>query len=219
MKEASKGIRSYTLRHSRMTPGQARALKEHWSEFGLEVDSGKLNPLQACVLEIGFGMGQSLLEMAEQYPEKLFIGVEVHKPGVGALLKAAAKRNIRNIKVYNQDILVVLNQCIEDNILSKVQIFFPDPWPKNRHKKRRLIQNQFVTLLYQKLRPQGYLHLATDCEDYALHILKVIESLNIFENCAGKDQFSHRMDRPITKFEQKGLNAGRKSWDILFVKP
>jgi tRNA (guanine-N7-)-methyltransferase len=219
MKEASRGVRSYTLRQHRMTPGQAKALKEHWPEYGLNSNSGWLNALRPCVLEIGFGMGQSLMTMAEQYPEKLFVGVEVHKPGIGALLGAAVKRNIKNIRVYNQDILIVLKQNIRDNSLSKTQIYFPDPWPKNRHKKRRLIQTEFVNLIYQKIQPQGYLHLATDCEDYALQMLKVIESLNIFENCAGKGLFSHRMDRPITKFERKGLIAGRKSWDLLFVKP
>lgn len=219
MTKESHAIRSYVRREHRITPGQSRALKEYWNQYGLEVGTGHIEYPGECILEIGFGMGHSLLEMAEKFPDKKFIGVEVHRPGIGALLGAATKRGISNIKIYNADCLCVLKQSIKDESLSQIQIFFPDPWPKNRHRKRRLIQADFAALLLQKLKPNGYLHLATDWQDYAEQMLETIEPIPGFENVAGKGQFlTHRNGRPITKFEQRGLILNQKIWDLLFIK-
>jgi tRNA (guanine-N7-)-methyltransferase len=211
-------IRSYVRRKHRMTPGQARALEEYWPQYGLNVESGWVNCSGECMLEIGFGMGYSLLAMAARHPEKSFIGIEVHRPGIGALLLAAAKQGITNIRVFNEDAVIVLKQCITDKSLSKIQIFFPDPWPKKRHKKRRLIQSDFVTLLQQKLKPGGQLHLATDCADYAQQMLAIVEATPGFENCAGTGQYlSEQNQRPMTKFERRALDEGRIIWDLLFT--
>lgn len=219
MTKESHSIRSYVRREHRITPGQSRALKEHWPQYGLELRSGYIEYPGECILEIGFGMGHSLLEMAEKFPHITFVGIEVHRPGIGALLGAAAKRGLSNIKVYNEDCLCVLKQAIKDECLSRIQIYFPDPWPKKRHHKRRLIQTDFAALLLQKLKPNGYLHLATDCQDYAQQMLQTIEIIPDFKNVAGAGQFlAHRNDRPMTKFEQRGLKLNQKIWDLLFLK-
>lgn len=212
-------IRSYVRREHRITPGQERALEEYWPKYGLDIQTGFWECPKECILEIGFGMGHSLLAMAEKFPEKMFIGVEVHRPGIGALFAAATKRGVNNIKVYCEDCLYVLKQSIKDESLSQIQIFFPDPWPKNRHHKRRLVQPEFTALLLQKLKPNGYLHLATDWQDYAQQMLQIIESVPGFKNEAGKGQFlSHRNDRPLTKFETRGIKLNHKIWDLLFSK-
>lgn len=219
MKESTKSIRSYVRRAHRMTPGQARALQELWPCYGLSVEAGWLDSESEYILEIGFGMGQSLLTMAAQYPEKKFIGIEVHRPGIGALLASAARQNINNVRIYENDAEVILKQCIRNETLSKIQIFFPDPWPKQRHQKRRLIQTEFVRLLEHKLKPGGYLHLATDWQDYAKQMLNIVENMPTFSNCAGAGQYlSHRNGRPLTKFEQRGLNASHPIRDLLFTK-
>jgi tRNA (guanine-N7-)-methyltransferase len=219
MKEATQIVRSFVRREHRMTAGQARALTAHWATYGLKVELGYLELPGECILEIGFGMGRSLLAMAMQYPDKNFIGVEVHRPGIGALLLAAAKQQVTNIRVYNDDAINVIKQCIKNNTLTKIQIFFPDPWPKNRHRKRRLIQPDFIALLQQKLKPGGCLHLATDCRDYAEQMLRIIENNPNFSNCAGSGKYlSHSSGRVVTKFEQRGIEAGRGVWDLLFEK-
>ena len=216
-------IRSFVLRTGRMTPGQQRGLDEHWPRWGLSLDDGALDIAQAfgrtapTVLEIGFGMGASLLQMAQAAPDKNCIGIEVHRPGVGKLLQGMAEQGVDNIRVYCDDAVEVLQRCIAPDSLAAVQIFFPDPWHKKKHNKRRLIQPAFVQLLRDKLQPDGVLHAATDWQDYAEHILAVMTAAEGFSNCA--DGYAPRPEqRPKTKFEQRGERLGHGVWDILFRK-
>jgi tRNA (guanine-N7-)-methyltransferase len=170
------------------------------------------------LLEIGFGSGHSLLAAAMAQPEKNFIGIETHKPGVGTLLLNIHANKIHNIRIYNTDAVEVLAHCIPSQSLHTIQLFFPDPWPKRRHHKRRLIQTEFVKLLLTKLEPDGELHLATDWEDYAIHMMKVLSNLPELINLSGANNFSERsLQRPIiTKFEQQAQRSGRQVYDLRF---
>ncbi len=218
-------IRSFVLRTGRMTDGQKKAYEAAWPNFGLNLSDGLIdNKLvfdRVCpvVLEIGFGMGDSLVEMAEAAPEQNFIGIEVHTPGVGRLLNHVVDKNLNNLRVYCDDAVEVLDQCIADESLNKVQIFFPDPWHKKKHHKRRIIQAAFVQKLRAKLKPGGFIHLATDWEHYAEHMMEVMTAAEGFENICGHEAFSPRPDfRPITKFERRGQRLGHGVWDLLFEK-
>lgn len=171
------------------------------------------------VLEIGFGDGQSLFQMAKANPEKDFIGVEVYRTGVGNLLLALAKEPLPNLRILCADAKEILELYIPDNSLAGIQIFFADPWPKTRHHKRRLVQTTFALLIARKLKTEGQLHLATDWQDYAVHMMKTLSSLDCFQNIAGRGQYMPRPDfRPITKYEQRGLKLGHKTWDLIFKK-
>ena len=218
-------IRSYVLRTGRMTPGQQRAFDENWQRRGLEHSGGPLVFDTAFgrpgprVLEIGFGMGQSLVAMAEAAPATNFIGIEVHKPGVGKLLHSMVEHDVDNIRVYCHDAVEVLRDCIPANSLDTLQIFFPDPWHKKRHNKRRLIQPPFVAHLITKLKPGGVLHLATDWENYADQMMAVLSATDGLTNICGVDQFSPRPEhRPLTKFELRGERLGHGVWDLLFTR-
>lgn len=217
-------IRSFVLRMGRMTQGQQRAVDQFWPQKGLSIEQGMLNSEQVfarqapVILEIGFGMGWSLVAMAKDAPQQDFIGIEVHRPGVGKLLHDMAEQNVENIRVYCDDAVEVLQRCIPDNSLAGVQIFFPDPWHKKRHHKRRLIQPEFVQQLRQKLTIGGVLHVATDWQDYAEHILAVLSSAEGFRNQAEVDYVPRPAYRPITKFEQRGARLGHGVWDLLFEK-
>jgi len=210
-------IRSYVRREGRITTAQQRALQQLLPEYGLSVTDGIIDFCQVfarkapCILEIGFGMGQSLLTMAQTNPDYNFIGVEVYRPGVGVLLLELARQNITNVHVYCADAVEVLERCIPDTSLAKILLFFPDPWPKRRHQKRRIIQTQFIQLLYKKLQINGALHIVTDWEDYAQYILKVMTAIKGFKQ--GIPDW-----RPITKFEQRGVKSGHKIWDLFFIK-
>tara|TARA_R110002073_G_scaffold550_10_gene4579 strand:- start:16229 stop:16915 length:687 start_codon:yes stop_codon:yes gene_type:complete len=218
-------IRSYVLRTGRMTPGQRRAYDEGWQLWGLEYRPeelafdtvfGRPGPR---VLEIGFGMGQSLATMARDNPDTNFIGIEVHRPGVGRLLHSIAEHDIRNVRVYCHDAVEVLRDTIADSSLDTVQIFFPDPWHKKRHNKRRLIQPEFVALLVRKLKPGGVLHLATDWEDYAQQMMGVLSAARGLSNTCGDGVFSPRpTQRPLTKFELRGERLGHGVWDLVFSR-
>jgi tRNA (guanine-N7-)-methyltransferase len=218
-------IRSYVLRTGRMTPGQKRAYEEGWQRWGLAHQNGVLD-FDAVfglagprVLEIGFGMGQSLAEMARASPNANFIGIEVHKPGVGRLLHNIAEYDINNIRVYCHDAVDILRDCIPDVSLDTLQIFFPDPWHKKRHNKRRLIQPEFVAQLVRKLKPGGTLHLATDWEDYAQQMMFVLSDAEGLSNTCGEGEFSTRPEqRPLTKFELRGERLGHGVWDLVFVR-
>jgi tRNA (guanine-N7-)-methyltransferase len=224
-RDKSQRIRSYVLRTGRMTPVQRRALEEHWQRWGLEYDGrelaykavfGRSGPV---VLEIGFGMGQSLVAMAAERPETNFIGIEVHKPGVGKLLHCMEERGVDNIRIYCHDAVEVLRDCIPDASLDVVQIFFPDPWHKKRHNKRRLIQTAFVAQLISKLKPGGILHLATDWEDYARQMMDVLGAAEDLSNTSGDGQFAPRpQHRPLTKFEVRGERLGHGVWDLVFSR-
>ena len=220
-----KTIRSFVRREGRMTDGQTRAIETLWPRFGCVVSEGlfnqqvQFNRTAPLVFEIGFGMGHSLLQMAQAEPKHDFIGVEVHRPGVGRLLQDLEQAQIKNVKVYSEDAVDVLKQCIADSSLSMVQIYFPDPWHKKRHHKRRLIQPAFLELLAQKLKAGGMLHLATDWENYAQHMMEVLSANAHFKNTAGDQQYSPKPERrPNTKFEKRGERLGHGVWDLVFER-
>jgi tRNA (guanine-N7-)-methyltransferase len=218
-------IRSYVLRAGRMTGAQQRAYRDYWPRWGLAHDAGPLDIDAAFgrpgrrVLEIGFGMGQSLVQMAAAAPDSNFIGIEVHRPGVGSLLRRMAEAGVDNIRVYCHDAVEVLEDCIPAASLDAVQIFFPDPWHKTRHHKRRLIQPAFVGLLCRVLGPGGSLHLATDWEHYAEQMLEVLQACPDLDNSAPDGGYVPRpAHRPLTKFERRGERLGHGVWDLVFIR-
>ncbi|UTF58640.1 tRNA (guanosine(46)-N7)-methyltransferase TrmB [Gilvimarinus sp. DA14] len=220
-----KSIRSFVIRAGRMTEGQRKAFEAHWPKYGLSLFDGPLNPEQAfdrqapLVLEIGFGMGDSLREMAINEPEKDFIGIEVHPPGVGRLIYTAAQNEVDNLRVYMADATDVLDDCIADNSISRLQIYFPDPWHKKKHHKRRIVQPEFVQRIRRKLAPGGVLHLATDWENYAEHMKEVMDAAEGYRNTQSDGGYSPRPEyRPITKFEKRGERLGHGVWDLVYKK-
>jgi tRNA (guanine-N7-)-methyltransferase len=216
-------IRSYVLRQGRFTPAQQRAFTEHWPRYGMPIDAGSLDARRTfgrhapLVLEIGFGNGEQLLWSAQHEPEKDFIGIEVHRPGVGRLMNALASRNVDNVRLYNDDAVAVLERCIAPSLLHEVRIYFPDPWPKKRQQKRRLVQPDFCRLLASRVAPNGVLHLATDWADYAEHMHSVLESSPEWRSRAGAARFVVRPDWRIeTHFEKRGRRLGHGVWDLLY---
>ncbi len=218
-------IRSFVLRQGRLTPAQERAFDEHWARYGL-TPAGTPRDFDAIfgrhadrVMEIGFGNGEALRFAATNEPERDFIGIEVHRPGVGRLLNALANDGSGNVRVYNHDAVEVLERDIADASLSEIRIYFPDPWHKKRHSKRRLIQPGFAKLLARKLAPGGLLHLATDWEPYAEHMWDVLDAEPALENRAGpRDYFPRPAWRPQTHFEARGLRLGHGVWDLLYLR-
>ncbi len=219
-------VRSFVRRDGRMTDAQRSALQRLFPRFELKLADGLVDFTRLFQrearrnLEIGFGTGHSLLTMASHHPEQDFIGIETHQPGIGTLLLGIEAQHISNIRIYYADAVEVLKQCIPDASLDVVQIFFPDPWPKRKHHKRRLIQAEFVELLAAKLKPKGALHLATDWQDYAKHMLRVLTNAEQFTNLAGVGNFAERSSqRPVvTRFEQRGQRSGREIWELQFVR-
>ena len=217
-------IKSYAIR-GKTSQAHKQAYADHWEQYGCDVEKGMVD-FQARfgrdnfkVLEIGFGMGKSLCQMAQDYPEQDFIGVEVHAPGVGRILIDISEAGCKNFIVFKHDAIDVLAQCIPDNSLDRVQLFFPDPWHKARHHKRRIMQQGFIDSVAAKLKPGGVFHMATDWENYAEHMMLEMNENSKFENLAGKDQFSEQPDyRPTTKFEARGQSLGHGVWDLLFKK-
>jgi len=224
-KNVMRRIRSFVKREGRMTSAQQRALKELWPRYGVEpanqpIDFHELFQRDCpVVLEIGFGNGESLATMAQHNPDRCYLGVEVHRPGVGSLLLNIERLGLANLRLSMADSVELLQTQIPDASLSAVQIFFPDPWPKARHHKRRLVQPDFVQLLRRKLRPGGTLHLATDWPDYAEHMLQVMEAADGFTNTAGPGKWLPRPAwRPETKFERRGLKLGHPVHDLLYSR-
>ena len=214
-------IRSFVLRAGRMGTGQARALAELGPRFVIPSQAEPLD-LDAAfgrgapkILEIGFGMGDSTAKIAAAHPENDYLGIEVHTPGVGALLKRIGELGLTNLRIVQHDAVEVLEHMIPDASLDGAHIFFPDPWHKKRHHKRRLIQPPFVALLARKLKPGAYLHLATDWEDYARQMLGVLSAEAHLENTA-PDYAPRPEYRPLTKFENRGLRLGHGVWDLVF---
>lgn len=217
-------IRSYVLRSGRLTDSQRKAIEQYWQDYVIDYEA-QLIPLDSLfpqaaelVVEIGFGMGASLVQMAEQNPACNFLGIEVHRPGVGRVLREIAARGLSNLKLMCHDAGEVLEHCFRDESIDTVLIFFPDPWPKKRHSKRRLIQADFARLLQRKLKAGGTLHLATDWQAYAEHMIEVLECVAEFENCAGNSRCRQIPERPVTRFEQRGRRLGHEVRDLLFVK-
>ncbi|MDR9498287.1 MAG: tRNA (guanosine(46)-N7)-methyltransferase TrmB [Hydrogenovibrio sp.] len=218
-------IKSFVLRQGRLSKGQKRALETYWPQFGCERGSEKGSLSEwfgreaPTFLEIGFGMGHSLVTMAQDRPEHNFIGIEVHRPGVGALLKDIGEQGVENVRVFNDDAVEVLASTIPENSLAGVYVFFPDPWHKKRHHKRRLIQPGFLQQLARFIQPGGTLHLATDWEDYAEQMMSVASDSPWFDNTQEAGQYTPRPDtRPLTKFEKRGHNLGHGVWDLVFQR-
>jgi tRNA (guanine-N7-)-methyltransferase len=216
-------IRSFVTRAGRLSTGQARALEEFGPQFLVPYKKEMLDYAVAfgreapTILEIGFGMGDTTAHIARQMPDKNFIGVEVHTPGVGSLLKQIGEQGIQNLRLIQHDAFEVLNHMIPDGSLAGVHVYFPDPWHKARHNKRRLIQPAFVKLLCEKLKTGGYIHLATDWEDYAVQMLEVLGAEPALQNTA-EGYAPQPAYRPLTKFENRGLKLGHGVWDLVFTK-
>jgi tRNA (guanine-N7-)-methyltransferase len=217
-------IRSFVKREGRMTQAQQRALEELLPLYGVAdidrpIDLDTLFPRSAPrYLEIGFGMGMSLIKMAEGNPDNDYLGIEVHRPGVGSVLIKVHEKQLQNLKVINHDAVAVLQQAIPENSLDGIYLFFPDPWPKKKHHKRRIVQQGFVERVYRCLKPGGILHMATDWEDYALYMLQVMAGAAGFSNTAGAARYATRGQRPETKYEHRGLRLGHGVWDLVFMK-
>jgi tRNA (guanine-N7-)-methyltransferase len=223
--DLSRRIRSFVIRTGRMTDSQKAGWDIGFPKHGFTLPDNRFDwdvSFDAAgprVLEIGFGMGDSLVSMAEQNPKSRYLGIEVHTPGVGKLLADVERRGIRNLKVFSDDAVQVLEDVIPVNSVDLMQIFFPDPWHKKRHHKRRLIQPDFVSLAVSRLAAGGHMHLATDWEPYAEHMMDVLSATEALENEVGDRQFSPRPEsRPETKFERRGHRLGHGVWDLLFTK-
>ena len=216
-------IRSFVTRAGRLSIAQARALEELGPQFLIGYAKAPLDFAAAfgrsapVVLEIGFGMGATTAHIAKAMPDKDFIGVEVHTPGVGSLLKQIGEEGLTNLRLIQHDAVEVLNNMIPDASLAGVHVFFPDPWHKARHNKRRLLQTPFVKLLAEKLAPGGYLHCATDWEDYAIQMLDVLGSEPLLQNTV-EGYAPQPAYRPLTKFENRGIKLGHGVWDLVFTR-
>lgn len=220
--ERFRPIRSYVLRQGRMTDSQRRALEELWPRYGVTLSEAPLDLVQLfgrsapVILEIGFGNGDALVAAAAMHPERNYLGVEVHAPGVGSALLKLDAAGLTNARVIRADINEVLAR-VGKRVLQGVHLFFPDPWPKKRHHKRRLLQGEFAARLRDALAPGGYLHCATDWEDYAVQMLSVLEATTGLENVAGKNTYAERpASRPVTRFESRGNREGRPAKDLVF---
>lgn len=217
-------IRSFVIRASRATDSQRKALEQHWDTHLIPYKAGPLDlkkhftESRPLTVEIGFGMGDSLLKMARADPQSNFLGIEVHRPGVGKLLHGIAQNDLQNLKIMCHDATEIIANCFDLQSVERLLIFFPDPWPKKRHHKRRIIQAEFVELLATRLAEGGLLHLATDWEAYALHMMEVLENESSLINCSGAGNYCDMPARPETKFEQRGRRLGHGVWDLVFEK-
>jgi tRNA (guanine-N7-)-methyltransferase len=214
-------IRSFVLRQGRISHAQQRAYDELLPRYAIPYVEAALNLDEAFdrsapkILEIGFGMGESTARIAQHHPENDYLAIEVHTPGVGSLLKQIGELNLTNLRIMQHDAVEVVKNMLAPGSLDGIHIFFPDPWHKKRHHKRRLIQTEFIALLTERLKPGGYLHAATDWQEYAEHILAVLSAEPKLSNTV--PDYAPRPDyRPLTKFEQRGLRLGHGVWDIVF---
>lgn len=218
-------IRSFVLRQGKITKGQQNALETFLPIYGVDYQEQLINLNHAFkrdnakIVEIGFGMGHATWQIAKANPDKDYLGIEVHLPGVGSLLMEIAEHDLHNLRVIRHDAVEVLKKMIPDNSLDGFHIFFPDPWHKKRHHKRRIIQPEFVELLASKLKTGGYIHLATDWEDYAIWMLDILNVNTALHNTSPTNDYIERPDyRPLTKFENRGLKLGHGVWDLVFTK-
>ncbi|NBI13233.1 tRNA (guanosine(46)-N7)-methyltransferase TrmB [[Haemophilus] felis] len=218
-------VRSFVLRTGRLSEFQKNAMNQNWHYYGLEHQNqpfdfkkiyGNDNPV---VLEIGFGMGYSLVEMALNNPDKNYLGIEVHTPGVGACIAYALEKEVKNLRVICHDATEILRDCIADESLGGLQLFFPDPWHKKKHHKRRIVQPRFIQTICQKLYAGAFVHFATDWENYAQQMLDVLQQEPCLQNTSNTNDYIPRPDfRPLTKFEQRGKKLGHGVWDLYFLK-
>ncbi len=219
-------VRSFVLRTGRLSDYQRNMMNDNWANLGLDYQAlpfnfeqifGNRNPV---ILEIGFGMGRSLVEMAEQNPDRNYIGIEVHTPGVGACIAYAIEKGVKNLRVICHDATEILRDVIADGSLGGLQLYFPDPWQKLKHHKRRIVQPKFITQVLEKLSPNGFIHFATDWENYAEHMLTVLRQFdNELHNTSESNDFIPRPAfRPLTKFEERGQRLGHGVWDLYFTK-
>ena len=221
-----RAIRSYVLRQGRITAGQERAFADHWPRYGLEVDgalrldaAALFGDARDLILEIGFGNGDSLVQMAQAAPQAGYIGIEVHRPGVGHALLAATAANLDNLRLIRHDAVAILRDHVADGTLARVQIYFPDPWPKARHHKRRIVQQSFTDLIWRKLRAGGEIHCATDWAAYAEWMRDVFAGDPKWHNLGNADGYAPRPEwRPQTKFERRGERLGHGVWDLRYRK-
>ncbi len=217
-------IRSFIRRQGRITQGQQLALANHWDRYCLDPHAdydfdrvfGRTAPL---IVEIGFGTGDSLAKMAAANPDNDYIGIEVHKPGVGHLMLLLDQQGLTNVRIYCHDAMDIIEHKIAEHSLSGVHLFFPDPWPKKKHHKRRIVRPDFIELLTKKLKPEGYFHAATDWQNYAEHMLQVLSAGAGLSNASPTGAYCERPEyRPLTRFEQRGLRLGHGVWDLIFKK-
>jgi len=225
MKEAihHRTIRTFSRRIGRITAGQSQALELQWKHYGIPRNSEKISVenifgnKQPLIVEIGFGMGDSLIHLASQTPEKNFIGIEVHRPGIGRVLAEIELKKISNLRVMEGDALEILREQFLDHSLMGLNLFFPDPWPKTRHHKRRMVQSSFLELLAQKLSPGGIFHAATDWQPYAEVMMRECSQSSDFINVFGAGNYApDPQGRPETKFERRGRGLGHGVWDVCF---
>ncbi len=220
-----RSIKSYVLRQGRLTGAQSRAIEELWPKYGIDLSDVNQDWQQQfqrtapLIIEIGFGMGSSLIQQAQIEQDKNFLGIEVHRPGVGACLQEVNAKGLENIKVMNCDAIAVFEQMIVDQSVSRIQLYFPDPWHKKKHHKRRIVKKTFIDIVGEKLEQGGVFHMATDWQPYAESMLSVMQQENGFCNMAGTLNFVPRPDfRPVTKFEKRGLKLGHGVWDLIYKK-
>lgn len=218
-------IRSFVKREGRLTAGQQQAIDSQWAEFGVDYEKRPLNIRDLfqrdaqTILEIGFGNGDSLWQMAQANPQKNYLGIEVHRPGVGHLLRLVENSDCKNIRVSNYDAIDVLQDQITDNSIDRLQLFFPDPWHKKKHNKRRIVQDNFLIQVARVLKSDGIFHLATDWEHYAKHMLETLNNSDLFTNLSVDNTYVPKPEeRPTTKFEKRGQRLGHGVWDLLFQK-
>jgi tRNA (guanine-N7-)-methyltransferase len=216
-------IRSFVLRQGRISAAQQRAHERLMPRYGIGFECRVLDLAAVFgraapkIVEVGFGMGETTAQIAAEHPENDYLGIEVHRPGVGSLLRQIEARSLSNVRIVQHDAVEVLREMLGPATLDAIHIFFPDPWPKLRHHKRRLIQVEFAALVGSRLKPGGYIHVATDWDNYAQHILKVLEAKPELVNTA-RDFAPRPRYRPLTKFEQRGLDLGHAVRDIIFKR-
>ncbi len=215
-------IRSFVLRSGRLTTSQNEAIQSKWSIFGIDRSNSALNFSilfgndAPVTLEIGYGMGDSLAKMALADPQRNFVGIEVHTPGIGNLLKIIQQHDIQNLRLLDDDAVEIIKNRIPDHSLERVHLYFPDPWHKKKHHKRRIVKTDFVNLIAKKLQPDGVFHMATDWENYAEQMAKVMQANKNFSSTSDAT-FVERPDfRPVTKFEKRGLRLGHGVWDLIY---
>lgn len=219
-----RSIQSFVRRSGRLTPSQQRALQTLWPEYGIDYAAQRLDLEKLfgragpVTLEIGFGNGDTLVELASAEPQRNFIGIEVHEPGIGHCLLRIHDGELNNLRIINHDAIEVLTRQVPPGSLSRINLYFPDPWPKKRHHKRRIVQLPFLDLCKTVLTPGGALHVATDWQDYAEHIDATLAEATFFE-CAERREHDGNdpIERPVTKFERRGMRRGHRIWDWRFI--